>query len=229
MDVIEYTPTREQYVYTFGGAAPAMRIKPGTALRFWSDDAFCGVLRSVDDLSSAKVDLQVRQPADRTVLRRGRRAWRHPGAAPGLVGAGPRLGSVGHDPVLRRHDQHRPRRHPPGPASRHHLDLRARPRPQHGGLRGTAQRPPHRAAGRADARDRRRRAGRRRGALLAGARPLRGQHGHSPDAGRLDGLPRRQRRGRDVLHRRRSLPPGRGRGLRYGGRGRDDHHPRSWS
>ena len=48
MDVIEYAPTREQYVYTFGGAAPAMRIAPGTALRLWSDDAFGGVLRSFD-------------------------------------------------------------------------------------------------------------------------------------------------------------------------------------
>ncbi|HLM21065.1 MAG TPA: hypothetical protein VK390_06015 [Propionibacteriaceae bacterium] len=39
MDVTEYTPTREEYVYTFGGATPAMRVKPGTALRLWSDDA----------------------------------------------------------------------------------------------------------------------------------------------------------------------------------------------
>src|SRR5215207_8575004 len=59
MDVIDYTPTREQYAYTFGGAAPAMRIKPGTALRLWSDDAFGGALRSVDDLSSTKVDLHL--------------------------------------------------------------------------------------------------------------------------------------------------------------------------
>ena len=26
MDVIEYTPTRDQYAYTFGGAAAAMRV-----------------------------------------------------------------------------------------------------------------------------------------------------------------------------------------------------------
>src|ERR1700712_3146835 len=62
MDVIEYTPTREQYAYTFGGAAPAMRIKPGTALRLWSDDAFGGVLRSVTDRSSEKVDLSAVNP-----------------------------------------------------------------------------------------------------------------------------------------------------------------------
>ncbi len=62
MDVIEYTPAREQYVYTFGGAAPVMRVKPGAVLRLWSDDAFGGALRSVDDLSSAKVDLRFVNP-----------------------------------------------------------------------------------------------------------------------------------------------------------------------
>src|SRR4051812_44066464 len=62
MDVLEYTPTAEQYAYTFGGAAPAMRITPGTALRLWSEDAFNGVLRSTDDLSSAKVDLRFVNP-----------------------------------------------------------------------------------------------------------------------------------------------------------------------
>src|SRR3954466_13046748 len=62
MDVIEYTPPRDQFVYTFGGASPVMRIKPGTALRLWSEDAFNGVLRRVDDLSSAKVDLRFVNP-----------------------------------------------------------------------------------------------------------------------------------------------------------------------
>ncbi|MDH2415957.1 acetamidase/formamidase family protein [Nocardioides sp. CER19] len=62
MDVVEYTPTREQYAYTFGGVAPTMRVAPGTALRLWSDDAFGGVLRSVDDLSTAKVDLRFVNP-----------------------------------------------------------------------------------------------------------------------------------------------------------------------
>ncbi|GAB3050100.1 acetamidase/formamidase family protein [Intrasporangium mesophilum] len=62
MDVIDFTPSRDQYAYTFGGAAPAMRIKPGDVLRLWSDDAFGGVLRTVDDLSSAKVDLRFVNP-----------------------------------------------------------------------------------------------------------------------------------------------------------------------
>jgi hypothetical protein len=62
MDVIECTPTRDQYAYTFGGVASAMQVRPGTALRLWSDDAFGGVLRSVDDRSSTKVDLRFVNP-----------------------------------------------------------------------------------------------------------------------------------------------------------------------
>jgi hypothetical protein len=42
MDVSEYTPTRDQYAYTFGGVASVMRVRPGTALRLWSEDAFNG-------------------------------------------------------------------------------------------------------------------------------------------------------------------------------------------
>ena len=62
MDVVEFTPDRERYAYTFGGAAPVMTVEPGTALRLWSDDAFCGALRSADDLSSEKVDLRFVNP-----------------------------------------------------------------------------------------------------------------------------------------------------------------------
>ena len=62
MDVIEYTPTRDEYAYTFGGVRAARRVRPGTALRLWSEDAFNGVLRSVDDLSSDKVDLRFVNP-----------------------------------------------------------------------------------------------------------------------------------------------------------------------
>src|SRR4051794_11798120 len=62
MDVLAYTPGRDDYAYTFGGAAPVMTVKPGTALRLWSDDAFGGALRSVDDLSAAKVDLRFVNP-----------------------------------------------------------------------------------------------------------------------------------------------------------------------
>ncbi len=62
MDVVEFVPTFEQYAFTFGGVAPVRRVAPGTALRLWSDDAFCGALRSATDLSSDKVDLRYVNP-----------------------------------------------------------------------------------------------------------------------------------------------------------------------
>jgi acetamidase/formamidase len=62
MDVVEVVPAFEQYAFTFGGVPPLRRVVPGTALRLWSDDAFCGTLRSTKDLSSAKVDLRFVNP-----------------------------------------------------------------------------------------------------------------------------------------------------------------------
>ncbi|RBY83030.1 acetamidase [Geodermatophilus sp. TF02-6] len=62
MDVVEVVPTFEQYAYTFGGVAPLRRVRPGTALRVWSEDAFNGTLRSTEDLSGAKVDLRFINP-----------------------------------------------------------------------------------------------------------------------------------------------------------------------
>jgi acetamidase/formamidase len=62
MDVVEVTPTFQQYAFTFGGVAPLLRVRPGTALRLWSDDAFSGALRSATDLSSEKVDLRYVNP-----------------------------------------------------------------------------------------------------------------------------------------------------------------------
>lgn len=62
MEIVEYRPSRDQLVYTFGGAKPAMTIKPGTVLKLWSEDAFNHALTSVEDLSSEKVDLRFVNP-----------------------------------------------------------------------------------------------------------------------------------------------------------------------
>jgi acetamidase/formamidase len=58
MDVVEFTPSVEQYAFTFGGVAAVRKVTPGTALRLWSEDAFGGKLRSITDKSSDKVDLR---------------------------------------------------------------------------------------------------------------------------------------------------------------------------
>jgi acetamidase/formamidase len=62
MEILEFTPTPEQYAWTFGGVAPAHRIRPGTGLRLWSDDAFCGRLSDVTDLPSASLDARYLNP-----------------------------------------------------------------------------------------------------------------------------------------------------------------------
>jgi acetamidase/formamidase len=62
MDIVEFSPTPEQYTYTFGGAAPVRSVTPGTVLDLWSEDAFNHALRSVDDLSTEKVDLRFVNP-----------------------------------------------------------------------------------------------------------------------------------------------------------------------
>jgi acetamidase/formamidase len=58
MDVVEFRPTPDQYAWTFGGVPPVATVKPGTLLRLWTEDAFAGRLRTVDDLPS----LSLRMP-----------------------------------------------------------------------------------------------------------------------------------------------------------------------
>jgi acetamidase/formamidase len=57
MEIVEFRPTFDQLAYTFGGSKPAMRIKPGTILKLWSEDAFNNTIKSISDLASEKVDL----------------------------------------------------------------------------------------------------------------------------------------------------------------------------
>ena len=62
MDVIEFRPARDQYAFTFGGVAPVRKVQPGTMLRLWTDDAFCGNLRDPADLPSAKLTMPFVNP-----------------------------------------------------------------------------------------------------------------------------------------------------------------------
>ncbi|HYK28829.1 MAG TPA: acetamidase/formamidase family protein [Streptosporangiaceae bacterium] len=50
--VLAFRPTAEQFAWTFGGAAPAARIAPGTILDLWTEDCFAGRVRSNEDLVS---------------------------------------------------------------------------------------------------------------------------------------------------------------------------------
>ncbi len=62
MDVIEFRPDREQYAFTFGGVVPVRKVRPGTMLRLWTDDAFCGNLRDPADMPSAKLTMPFVNP-----------------------------------------------------------------------------------------------------------------------------------------------------------------------
>ncbi|HEU5421150.1 MAG TPA: acetamidase/formamidase family protein [Streptosporangiaceae bacterium] len=62
MEVIEFRPEREQYAFTFGGVAPVRKIQPGTMLRLWTEDAFCGTIASTSDLPSAALNMPFVNP-----------------------------------------------------------------------------------------------------------------------------------------------------------------------
>jgi acetamidase/formamidase len=62
VDVVEFTPEPEEYVWTFGGVAPVRKVKPGSVLRLWTEDAFCGRLRQVTDLPSAALTMPFVNP-----------------------------------------------------------------------------------------------------------------------------------------------------------------------
>ena len=55
LDVVTYRPERADYAWTFGGAAPVMKVKPGDVLELWTDDCFAGLIETVDDLPSEKI------------------------------------------------------------------------------------------------------------------------------------------------------------------------------
>ncbi|WP_166348409.1 acetamidase/formamidase family protein [Phytoactinopolyspora limicola] len=55
MDTVEFSPRPDQYAFTFGGVEPVLRIDPGTALKLWCQDAYCGRITSTDDHASSSL------------------------------------------------------------------------------------------------------------------------------------------------------------------------------
>jgi acetamidase/formamidase len=49
---LNWIPKHEELVYTFGGAAPRQRIKPGTRIVTWTEDCFDGAVKTAADLPS---------------------------------------------------------------------------------------------------------------------------------------------------------------------------------
>lgn len=53
--ITRFTPTEDQFAWTFGGCEPVMRIRPGDVLDLFTEDAFGGRIRSSDDLPSKTI------------------------------------------------------------------------------------------------------------------------------------------------------------------------------
>src|SRR3978361_122831 len=62
MDHVTFIPPVDQLAYTFGGAAPVMRIKPGTALTLWTEDAYGGRITSAADVASTALNTEDLNP-----------------------------------------------------------------------------------------------------------------------------------------------------------------------
>ncbi|HET7071749.1 MAG TPA: acetamidase/formamidase family protein [Nocardioides sp.] len=62
MDVLSYSPAADELAWTFGGVAPVRRVKPGTVLELWTEDAFAGKVRGIDDLVSRVIEFPFVNP-----------------------------------------------------------------------------------------------------------------------------------------------------------------------
>ena len=188
-----------------------------------------GRLRRTDPVERRPAEpdhhVPVHQPADGSVLRRGRGAGRHARDPPHRRPAGARLGGVDHGAAVRGADRHQVHADAPAGAPGADVALCGGPRGRRGRVPGARFGVLGAAAAGAFPRHDRGRAGGERGPECPGPGGLRRQHGHARGARRDDDLPRRERRGRPVLHRRRALHDGRGRGLRGRRRRRHGHAP----
>lgn len=45
-----FAPTEDEYAWTFGGVAPIRHVRPRQLLKVWTEDAFAGHIRTVNDL-----------------------------------------------------------------------------------------------------------------------------------------------------------------------------------
>ena len=62
MDVLSYRPDPAEFAWTFGGVPPVRRVRPGSILELWTEDAFGGRVRGPDDLVSRVVEFPFVNP-----------------------------------------------------------------------------------------------------------------------------------------------------------------------
>jgi acetamidase/formamidase len=59
---ISYTPNPSEFAWTFGGVTPVLSVRPGTAMRLWTEDAFGGKVRGPEDFVSRVIDFPFVNP-----------------------------------------------------------------------------------------------------------------------------------------------------------------------
>ena len=62
MDVVTYRPDPSEFAWTFGGVPPVRKVKPGDVLELWTEDAFGGKVRTIDDLVSRVIEFPFVNP-----------------------------------------------------------------------------------------------------------------------------------------------------------------------
>jgi acetamidase/formamidase len=62
MDVLAYRPDPSEFAWTFGGVKPVRKVKPGTILELWTEDAFGGKVRGPDDLVTKVIEFPFVNP-----------------------------------------------------------------------------------------------------------------------------------------------------------------------
>jgi acetamidase/formamidase len=62
MEHLTFVPTVDELAYTFGGAPAIRRIKPGTVLTLWTEDAYGGRITSKDDVATVALDTEDLNP-----------------------------------------------------------------------------------------------------------------------------------------------------------------------
>ena len=62
LEVVTFTPEPSQFAWTFGGAPPIMKVRPGSVLELWTEDCFGGRVRSSDDRVSVVCEIPFFNP-----------------------------------------------------------------------------------------------------------------------------------------------------------------------
>ena len=62
MEHLTFVPTVDELSYTFGGAPAIRRIKPGTVLTLWTEDAYGGRITTKDDVATVALDTEDLNP-----------------------------------------------------------------------------------------------------------------------------------------------------------------------